>query len=114
MVMYMCSVLDEGRCNEETRRCEALPDNEDAVLTALNIVLDTLYENQNVVRKMHVRALCRLVKACVAGQNDETGESTSVRQVCDRVQRRGWAGGGVRRRGKVVHKGDRNVAFCGG
>ena len=68
----MCSVLDKGRCNKETRRCKALPNNEDAVLTALGIVLNTLYENRDVVLKMHVRMLCQLVKARVAGRRNET------------------------------------------
>ena len=79
MVEYVCSVLDEGCHDEETRRREAFPDNEDAVLTALGIILDTLYENRDIVHKKHNRTLCRLVKACVAGQSDKTHASASVR-----------------------------------
>ena len=89
MVKYMCSVLGKGCCNEEMQRRKALPNNEDAVLTALGVVLYTLYENSDIVRKTQERTLCRLVKACVAGRSNKTCASASVRRVRDRV----WRGG---------------------
>ena len=106
MVEYVCSVLDKGRRNEETRRRKALPNNEDAVLIALGVVLNTIYKNRDVVCKTHDRTLYRLVKACVAGRSDKTNARAFVHQVRNRVWRGGQTGGGVRGRGKVVHAGD--------
>ena len=51
LVEYVCSVLNKGRCNEKTPRRKALPNNKDAVLTALGVILDTLYENIDVICK---------------------------------------------------------------